>query len=487
MIDERRIKKITDHAATDGVVLYWMNREMRAVDNWALLHAQAIARSRNMPLVVWYNLVPGFLSGNERAYAFKVGGLKAVEKELQHHHIPFLVTIDESGKETVDQLMKLVTEYKIGHVVTDMSPLRIQKKWVHDAGKLLDRAQVSFDVVDAHNCIPVWVTSDKQEFAARTIRPKIYKSISEFLVPFPRLQKQEIDEMINNQTGKNRVKKAVHAFGSKTDWKTIDAQVDADALKALMVKPGTDAGIAAMHEFLNERLRHYDTDRNDPNKQAQSGLSPYLHYGMIAPARVALETLHAAKRVNPQSLMMARENGARGGAGSASALLEELIVRRELADNFCYYNEYYDSPKGFADWATKSHAKHASDPREYHYSKKQFEHAQTHDALWNAAQLQMVKTGKMHGYMRMYWAKKILEWTPDVATAMKIAIDLNDKYELDGRDPNGYAGIAWSIGGLHDRPWFSRPIFGQIRYMNESGCRSKFDVDAYVAQWTGMF
>jgi deoxyribodipyrimidine photo-lyase len=208
---------------------------------------------------------------------------------------------------------------------------------------------------------------------------------------------------------------------------------------------------------------------------------------MIAPARVALNVLHAVKRVDPKSLMMADKNGARGGAGNASAFLEELIVRRELADNFCYYNDHYDSPEGFADWAKKSHAHHAHDKREYVYTKKQFERAETHDALWNAAQLEMAKTGKMHGYMRMYWAKKILEWTPDVATAMKIAIELNDTYELDGRDPNGYAGIAWSIGGTHDRPWFTRPIFGQIRYMSESGCRSKFDVDAYVAQWTGMF
>lgn len=453
-----------------------MNRDMRAGDNWALLHAQAVAQAEGAKLVVWYNLVPGFLSGNERAYAFKVAGLKEVEEQLREHGIPFLVTLDTTGKETVKQLEEIVSDYQVGYVVTDMSPLRVQKKWVSGAEKLLKRKQISFDVVDAHNCIPVWVTSDKQEFAARTIRPKIYRSISEFLVPFPKLHKQEVDvvskKLIRNVT---------------TDWKAIDALVDHDAVRNLRIAPGARAGLKAMHDFLGERLKHYDKDRNDPNKQAQSGLSPYLHYGMLAPARVALEVLHVVNRKDPQSLMMANTNGARGGVGSASALLEELIVRRELADNFCYYNDTYDSPEGFADWAQKSHAHHAADKREYVYTKKQFEHAQTHDELWNAAQLEMVKTGKMHGYMRMYWAKKILEWTPDVATAMKIAIELNDTYELDGRDPNGYAGIAWSIGGVHDRPWFTRPIFGQIRYMSASGCKSKFDVDAYIAQWTGMF
>jgi deoxyribodipyrimidine photo-lyase len=167
----------------------------------------------------------------------------------------------------------------------------------------------------------------------------------------------------------------------------------------------------------------------------------------------------------------------------ASAFLEELIVRRELADNFCFYNKNYDSVEGFADWAKKSIAKTRTDKREYLYSLEEFEASRTHDPLWNAAQSEMVQSGKMHGYMRMYWAKKILEWTESPEMAMRVAIALNDKYELDGRDPNGYAGIAWSIGGTHDRAWFSRPVFGTIRYMARSGCEKKFDVPAYIARW----
>jgi deoxyribodipyrimidine photo-lyase len=168
---------------------------------------------------------------------------------------------------------------------------------------------------------------------------------------------------------------------------------------------------------------------------------------------------------------------------SQEAFLEELVVRRELSDNFCFYNEDYDRFRGFPEWARTSLDKHRDDPREYIYSLEAFERAATHDPLWNAAQLEMVKRGKMHGYMRMYWAKKILEWTESPERAMEIAIYLNDRYQLDGRDSNGYAGIAWSLGGVHDRPWRERPVFGKLRYMNFNGCKRKFDVRAYIAKW----
>ncbi len=162
------------------------------------------------------------------------------------------------------------------------------------------------------------------------------------------------------------------------------------------------------------------------------------------------------------------------------AFLEELIIRRELSDNFCFYNPRYDSFDGFPEWARKTLNEHRKDRRPYLYSLEQFETAQTHDKLWNAAQTEMVKRGKMHGYMRMYWAKKILEWTPSPEVAMEVAIHLNNRYELDGRDPNGYAGIAWSIGGVHDRAWNERNIFGKIRYMSYNGCKSKFNIEGYV-------
>ena len=172
-------------------------------------------------------------------------------------------------------------------------------------------------------------------------------------------------------------------------------------------------------------------------------------------------------------------------ADHAGVFLEELVIRGGLADNFCFYEKNYDSSRGFPDWSKETLLDHADDEREYTYSLEEFENAETHDDLWNACQNEMLLTGKMHGYMRMYWAKKILEWTRNPDEAMEVVIHLNDTYELDGRDPNGYTGIAWSIGGVHDRPWFGRPIFGKVRFMARSGCEKKFDVKAYIEKWQG--
>jgi len=210
-------------------------------------------------------------------------------------------------------------------------------------------------------------------------------------------------------------------------------------------------------------LSHYDAQRNDPSLDGQSHLSPYLHFGQLSAQRVALEI---------QRTSADKKN--------RDAFLEELIIRRELAENFCFYNEDYDNMKGFPQWARKSLHAHRKDKREYIYALDDFENARTHDALWNAAQVEMVKRGKMHGYMRMYWAKKIFQWTKSPEQAMEIAIELNDRYSLDGRDPNGYSGIAWSIGGVHDRAWSERPVFGKIRYMSYYGLKSKFDIKKYI-------
>ena len=166
-----------------------------------------------------------------------------------------------------------------------------------------------------------------------------------------------------------------------------------------------------------------------------------------------------------------------------NALLEEMIVRKELADNFCWYADSYRDLTAGPDWAQKSLAEHAQDPREHIYTREQWEQAQTHDQSWNAAQNQLRKTGKIHGYMRMYWAKKMLEWSETPEKGLQDCIYLNDKYSIDGGDPNGYVGILWSFVGLHDRPWFERNVFGKIRYMNEGGLMRKYDVAKYQADW----
>ncbi|CAE7808952.1 phr [Symbiodinium sp. CCMP2592] len=225
--------------------------------------------------------------------------------------------------------------------------------------------------------------------------------------------------------------------------------------------PGAAAGKRRLEEFVRKRLTIFGKQRNDPTKQALSGLSPWIKFGQISAQRCALVVKKAAK-----------------GASKAGAddFLEESIVRRELADNFCWYNQNYDSLKGASAWAVETLKKHSKDKREYVYSRLQLEKAQTHDELWNAAQRQMVSEGKMHGFLRMYWAKKVLEWSKDPATALATAIYLNDRYNLDGREPNGYVGCMWSICGVHDMGWPERKIFGKIRYMNYEGCKRKFNV-----------
>ena len=215
-------------------------------------------------------------------------------------------------------------------------------------------------------------------------------------------------------------------------------------------------------------LSSYNEKRNDPSLNGQSRLSPYLHFGQISTQRVALEIITASTSQSAKEIY-----------------LEELIVRRELADNYCYYNPNSDNTRGFPAWAQETLFKHKNDRRPYLYDLATFEKAETHDIAWNAAQIELLDTGIMHGYMRMYWAKKILEWSPSPDSAMETAIYLNDHFGLDGRDPNGYAGIAWSIGGLHDRAWPERPIFGKIRYMNFARLKRKFDIDSYVKKHKG--
>jgi deoxyribodipyrimidine photo-lyase len=240
-----------------------------------------------------------------------------------------------------------------------------------------------------------------------------------------------------------------------------------------------------LRHFLANKLEHYDTTRNDIAGDGQSNLSAFIAHGNISRRRIVLSLLTHTKQSITDAFDSVK-NGSNGEMGSVAAFIEECVVRAELSENFCYYNKNYDMTSGFPTWAKEAHKKARTDKREYTYTLKQFEEAKTHDDLWNAAQLQLVHTGKMHGYLRMYWAKKILEWTTSVDEALHIAITLNDLYELDGRDPNGYVGCAWSIGGLHDRPWFPRPIFGTIRYMAYSGVEKRGDVKKYIATWLNI-
>lgn len=446
-------------------MLLWMDRDMRTKDNWALVHAQTAAKDAGTFVIAAYNLVPGFLGGTYRQHAFKIAGLREVASECHELGIPFFVTAEGDGVET---LLELARTHAVGRVVTDFSPLRIQREW---KSRFADACPVLVEEVDAHNIVPAWIASPKAEIGARTLRPKLHKLVPAYLEEYPKLAKQQSKLEV-----------------PRIDWDALLKNIAVDrSVPEAAFEGGMKVADAALTDFIENRLQTYGRDRNDAIKDAQSNLSPYLHYGMLSAARVAIRVSEAA-HARIDTLLEKSRNAASTGKEptaheSAAAFLEELIVRRELSDNFCFYNpETYDSVECFPAWAKATLDAHRTDTREHLYTDREFEEALTHDELWNAAQLQMVREGKMHGYLRMYWAKKLLEWTESPEEAMRIAIYLNDTYELDGRDPNGYAGIAWSIGGVHDRPWFNRPIFGLVRYMARSGADKKFDTKAYIAR-----
>jgi deoxyribodipyrimidine photo-lyase len=445
MVNRARVRPLNKARLQEGPVIYWMSRDQRVRDNWALLYAQELALSLGQPLGVAFCLAPAFLGATRRQYGFMLKGLQEVAGDLAEVNLPFFLLRGEPARE----LPAFVANHRVGAVVTDFSPLRLVRGWKSAVAKGLG---VSLEEVDAHNVVPCWRASPKAEYGAYTLRPKLKKLLPEFLEDFPSLARHPV---------------VWKAERPAIPWEHLAAGLDIDTAvpEVNWLTPGESGARSALAHFLAQKLPFYGERRNDPTQDGQSDLSPYLHFGQIAAARVALEV-----------------EGCQGHDASREAFLEELIVRRELADNYCFYQPHYDSFAGFPAWAQKTLNQHRRDRREWLYSAEQLESGQTHDELWNAAQREMVRRGKMHGYLRMYWAKKILEWTASPEEAQAAAIYLNDKYELDGRDPNGYAGIAWSIGGVHDRAWFERPVFGKIRYMSYNGCRGKFKVEAYLAK-----
>lgn len=443
LVQPRRVRTLNEGKAGGGPVLYWMSRDQRVKDNWALLYAQERALHLGRPLLVAFCLTPAFLGAASRQYDFMLRGLVEVEGNLARKNVPFIVLEGDPGEE----IPRVASWADAAGIITDFDPLRIKRAWKRAAA---GRTGIPILEVDAHNIIPAWVASDKQEYAARTFRPKVHRLLPEYLEDIPALKKHS------------------HTWGKMAaapDWKRLRRTLPGPAHPppVTVPAPGEKAAAAALRAFVRRKLGAYDRNRNDPAKKGQSGLSPYLHFGQLSAQRAALAVRNSE-----------------ADSASKEAFLEELIVRRELADNFCLYQERYDSVAGFPDWARRTLRAHRRDRRSYIYDLTTLEKAKTHDPLWNAAQTQMVREGTMHGYLRMYWGKQALAWSRSPEEAMAAAIELNDRYQLDGRDPNGYTGIAWCVGGVHDRPWPERPVFGTVRTMTFEGCRRKFDVQAYI-------
>ena len=442
--DRVTVRRAGEPKADGKCIVYWMQHAQRAADNPALDVAIRIANELRKPVIAFFAPVPFYLNANLRHYHFLAGGIPDIATELKERNVGFVFRSFPNHS-----LLKFCEEVDACIVIGDENPLREPEQWRHKASQ---RLRVPLWTVDADVVVPTKLLL-KEQFAARTIRPRIHKLLPTFLRDSKKVKAQV--------AWKQKVQSASYAplDDFAASWR-LDRSVSAVSMRS-----GSKEALRVLQNFLKNKLRDYPGDRNHPEINGTSHFSPYLHFGQLSPIRAAL----AVKEDDaPQK--------------AKEAFLEQLIVRRELAINFVKFNPTYDSAECLEPWAQRSLAEHARDKRAVLYSEKQLENAETHDPLWNAAQKQMVITGWMHNYLRMYWAKKILEWSPSIAVAYQRAVTLNDRYEVDGRDPNGYAGIAWAIVGKHDRAWSNRPIYGKIRYMSYASTSRKFDSKKYIAQ-----
>ena len=348
LVNPKRIRKMNKPEYVSGPVVYWMSRDQRAGDNWAMLTCQEKALEYRVPMVVVFCLVSEFLGAMRRQFLFMIEGLEKVDRRLEKLNIPFFLL---RGRPE-EQIPRFLSQIQAGMLITDFDPLKIKRSWKEGVER---KIQIPLFEVDAHNVVPCWVASEKQEWAAYTIRPKIHRRLFEFLEPFPEIQPHPFS-----------LKKEIH---STSDWRAVIEDVKGKEMRDQRAhyKSGEDEASRILERFIGEKLDHYSGDRNDPTKDGLSGLSPYLHFGQISAQKIACVIDNGdAERV------------------SKEAFLEELIVRRELSDNYCYYNKDYDTPNGFPGWAKKTLAEHQSDGREHVYSLEQFENAETHERLWNA-------------------------------------------------------------------------------------------------------
>jgi deoxyribodipyrimidine photo-lyase len=464
-------------------VVYWMQRAMRIVDNPALDVAIEAGNVLGLPVVVYFSVIPNYPNANLRHYHFMQQGLRDVATDAAERGVGFVVR-----RPPDNSLEAFLEEVGAALLIGDENRCREPERWRRVLAK---RLKLPFWTVDADVVVPSRVF-DRSFVLLHHFRPHLKRELPNYLVA---------------------PAKIAPLYPWKAQKKLASFSLDSEITEGFTkldrtVKP-VDSFIGGSHEalkrlgqFVREELGGYEENRNHPELRGTSRLSPYLHFGNIGPLTIALAVEGAVRQAGAEekhpSGAKARVTDARLSRGlkppppsglsssiaraAADRFLDQLIGWRELSVLFVRHEPNYDNWECAAPWARKTLTEHAGDPRPYRYSLAQMERAETHDELWNAAQREMVLTGWMHNYMRMYWAKKILEWAPDPARAFEWAVTLNDRYELDGRDPNGYAGIAWAIVGRHDRPWFNRPVFGLVRTMTGASTAKKFDAAVYIRQ-----
>jgi len=451
---EDRVRKLND-AEVNGrgrYVLYWAQANRRVDFNQTLLFAAGLANELDLPLLYLESLDCEDADANERWWTFVLEGVPETARRLEELGIGYVFHLRRTASEPGDVAERLAAD--AAAVVTDDYPVAPARS---RSGKLAERARVACFAVDASCIVPMNRIAERQ-YAAFSIRPKLERELPRWLRPLPAIE----------------LKRRYH--GSAAPWHTevraeniaalvAASHIDHSVPPSLTFRGGAREAERRLATFLAEKLARYARERNNPAARVTSDLSPYLHAGHISALEVALAVREHARR---EGLI-------------ADDFLEQLIVRRELAFNFCRTASRADSLEELPEWARRTLEKHARDRREHVYSFEQFLRAETHDDLWNAAQKELLATGKIHGYYRMYWGKKIIEWSASHEEALRTMIELHDRFALDGRDPNTYTNILWCFG-LHDRPFRERPVLGAVRYLSRAGMERKTDVAAYVGQ-----
>ena len=429
-------------------VLYWMQQSQRAVGNHALEYAVDLANELGRPLVVGFGLMDDYPEANLRHYVFMLEGLRETEQALAKRGIAFVLRHGPPAH------VALELARRASAVVCDRGYLRHQRAWLREvAAEAKCRVvQVESDVI-----VPVEAASQKAEFAARALRPRIQRQLAEYL-------QELIPAKVRHRADRLKLPPSLELRDPEALARTLKLEQSISPVTRYF-RGGTGAAEKLFRSFLAERLATYTEHRNQPQTDDVSHMSKYLHFGQISPTWLALE---------------ARKHSAEAG-NNVATFIEELLVRRELSMNFVHFRDDYDCYESLPAWARQTLTEHRADPRPYHYTRAQLEAAETHDPYWNAAMREMRHTGYMHNYMRMYWGKKILEWSATPEEAFAAALAINNRYFLDGRDANSFANIAW-VFGQHDRPWGERPIFGKVRYMNAHGLERKCDIKAYVSK-----
>jgi deoxyribodipyrimidine photo-lyase len=481
-IDTARILRINDGPVGESgsFVLYWMVAARRTSHNFALDRALEWGRKLDRPVLVFEPLRTGYRWASDRLHRFVIDGMADSAQACEEAGVAYYPYVEPAKGAGRGLLAGLAESACV--VVTDDYPAFFLPRMIRAAGAQLD---VLLEAVDSNGLLPIR-QAERAYATAHQFRRYLHDDLPERLSDTPGADPLGVDhETAQIPASVLEHWPAADLGALLSDGGLADLPIDHSVLPVPDVLGGAHAGRAALDRFLEERLDAYGEQRNEPGAEATSGLSPYLHFGHLSVHEVVAVVLDrenwSPAKVDERA--RGKRSGWWGVSESAEGFLDELVTWRELGFNSCALDARCDRFDGLPDWARKTLADHERDPRPYFYDLEAFESAGTHDELWNAAQRQLVAEGRIHGYLRMLWGKKILEWSESPQVAFDIMVELNNKYALDGRDPNSYSGISWVLG-RYDRPWGpERPVFGKVRYMTSENTARKYDVKGYVQKY----